>query len=131
MALASPGSGCVARYAVWPISVGADAGYGKGQDACWRAPNAAGRCEAHAPGAGFDCVSLARGIDSLALLTSRIVPLNAKGVVSFSYRHRPGLSAINCFERDDPDLIDDLIPREQSPSPQSTAALGCAASTRP
>ena len=25
----------------------------------------------------------------LALLTSRIVPLNAKGVVSFSYRHRP------------------------------------------
>lgn len=45
----------------------------------------------------------------LALLTSRIVPLNAKGVVSFSYRHRPGLSAINCFERDDLDLIDDLI----------------------
>ncbi|MCC6965471.1 MAG: hypothetical protein IT391_04205 [Nitrospira sp.] len=45
----------------------------------------------------------------LALLTSRIVPLKAAGVVSFSYRHRPGLSAINCFERDQLDLIDDLI----------------------
>ena len=33
--------------------------------------------------------------------------------MSFSYRHRPGLSAINCFERDDLDLIDDLI-RENS-----------------
>ena len=45
----------------------------------------------------------------LAFLTSRIVPLKAKGVVSFSYRHRPGLSAMNCFDRDDLDLIDDLI----------------------
>lgn len=45
----------------------------------------------------------------LALLTSRIVPLKAAGVVSFSYRHRPGLSAINCFDRDQLDLIDDLI----------------------
>jgi HEXXH motif-containing protein len=45
----------------------------------------------------------------LALLTSRIVPLRAKGVVSFSYRHRPGLSFINCFDRDNLDLIDDLI----------------------
>lgn len=45
----------------------------------------------------------------LALLTSRIVPLKARGVVSFSYRHRPGLSAINCFDRDQLDLIDDLI----------------------
>ncbi len=45
----------------------------------------------------------------LAFLTSRIVPLKAKGVVSFSYRHRPGLSAINCFDRDQLDLIDDLI----------------------
>ena len=45
----------------------------------------------------------------LALLTSRIIPLNAKGVVSFSYRHRPGLSFINCFDRDNLDLIDDLI----------------------
>jgi len=45
----------------------------------------------------------------LALLTSRIVPLKASGVVSFSYRHRPGLSVINCFDRDQLDLIDDLI----------------------
>ena len=45
----------------------------------------------------------------LTLLTTRIVPLKAKGVVSFSYRHRPGLSFINCFDRDHLDLIDDLI----------------------
>ncbi|MCP9446601.1 MAG: HEXXH motif-containing putative peptide modification protein [Nitrospira sp.] len=45
----------------------------------------------------------------LELLTSRIVPLKARGVVSFSYRHRPGLSFINCFDRDNLDLIDDLI----------------------
>jgi HEXXH motif-containing protein len=45
----------------------------------------------------------------LALLTSRVIPLAAPGVVSFSYRHRPGLSFINCFERDNLDLIDDLI----------------------
>lgn len=49
------------------------------------------------------------GHEVLALLTSYIVPLNANGVVSFSYRHRPGLSFINCFERDNLDLIDDLI----------------------
>lgn len=45
----------------------------------------------------------------LSLLTSRIIPLKATGVVSFSYRHRPGLSFINCFDRDNLDLIDDLI----------------------
>ena len=49
------------------------------------------------------------GHEVLSLLTSRIVPLRAKGVVSFSYRHRPGLSFINCFDRDNLDLIDDLI----------------------
>ncbi len=49
------------------------------------------------------------GQEILALLTTRIVPLKAKGVVSFSYRHRPGLSFINCFDRGDLDLIDDLI----------------------
>ncbi|HYM37935.1 MAG TPA: HEXXH motif-containing putative peptide modification protein [Nitrospiraceae bacterium] len=49
------------------------------------------------------------GYRNLAYLTNRIVPLKAKGVVSFSYRHRPGLSFINCFDRDDLDLIDDLI----------------------
>ncbi len=50
-----------------------------------------------------------RGQEVLALLTARIIPLKAKGVVSFSYRHRPGLSFINCFDRDNLDLIDDLI----------------------
>jgi len=49
------------------------------------------------------------GHQLLMLLTSRIVPLKAAGVVSFSYRHRPGLSMINCFDRDRLDLIDDLI----------------------
>jgi HEXXH motif-containing protein len=49
------------------------------------------------------------GGDVLTLLTSRIIPLKAEGVVSFSYRHRPGLSFINCFDRDSLDLIDDLI----------------------
>jgi len=41
------------------------------------------------------------GARLLGSLTSRIIPLKAKVVVSFSYRHRPGLSFINCFERDD------------------------------
>ena len=45
----------------------------------------------------------------LRLFTSRVIPLKAPGVVSFSYRHRPGLSFINCFDRDNLDLIDDLI----------------------
>jgi HEXXH motif-containing protein len=49
------------------------------------------------------------GQEVLALLTTRIIPLKAKGVVSFSYRHRPGLSFINCFDRDNLDLIDDVI----------------------
>ena len=49
------------------------------------------------------------GQEVFSLLTARILPLKAKGVVSFSYRHRPGLSFINCFDRDNLDLIDDLI----------------------
>jgi len=49
------------------------------------------------------------GTRNLALLSQRIVPLKAHSVVSFSYRHRPGLSFINTFERDGLDLIDDLV----------------------
>jgi hypothetical protein len=49
------------------------------------------------------------GHEILTLLTARFIPLRAKGVVSFSYRHRPGLSFINCFDRDNLDLIDDVI----------------------
>lgn len=49
------------------------------------------------------------GLGLLATLTWRIVPLQAKGVVSFSYRHRPGLSFVNLFDRSQLDLVDDLI----------------------
>jgi HEXXH motif-containing protein len=49
------------------------------------------------------------GASLVGSLTSRIVPLDAPGVVSFSYRHRPGLSFINTVERDDLDLIDDVV----------------------
>lgn len=61
--------------------------------------------------AAWQTIQLAwpEGHELLALLTSRIVPLQAKGVVSFSYRHRPGLSFINCFDRSNLDLIDDLV----------------------
>ncbi|HMU56026.1 MAG TPA: HEXXH motif-containing putative peptide modification protein [Nitrospira sp.] len=62
-------------------------------------------------GRAWEAIRLAwpEGHEVLALLTSRVIPLSAKGVVSFSYRHRPGLSFINCFDRDNLDLIDDLI----------------------
>ncbi len=49
------------------------------------------------------------GAALLAALTTRVVPLQARGVVSFSYRHRPGLSFLNVFDRGQLDLIDDLI----------------------
>lgn len=49
------------------------------------------------------------GYQNLTLLTARIIPLQATGVVSYSYRHRPGLSFINLFDRDQLDLSDDLI----------------------
>ena len=49
------------------------------------------------------------GASIVACLTTRIIPLKARGVVSFSYRHRPGLSFLNCFDRDDLDLVDDLV----------------------
>ena len=45
----------------------------------------------------------------VTLLTSHIVPLNAPGVVSLSYRHRPGLSCLNMRDRDQLDLLDDLV----------------------
>jgi HEXXH motif-containing protein len=49
------------------------------------------------------------GASNLACLTTRIVPLRAPGVVSYSYRHRPGVSFLNLFERNQLDLVDDLI----------------------
>lgn len=59
----------------------------------------------------LDIIRLAwpEGARNLAMLTTRVIPLRARGVVSFSYRHRPGLSFINCFDRNEFDLIDDLI----------------------
>ena len=59
----------------------------------------------------LDMIRLAwpEGAQNLAMLTARVTPLRARGVVSFSYRHRPGLSFINCFDRDQFDLVDDLI----------------------
>ncbi len=62
-------------------------------------------------GLAWDAIQISwpEGASLLRLFTSRLVPLQARGVVSFSYRHRPGLSFINTFERDQLDLIDDLI----------------------
>jgi len=49
------------------------------------------------------------GASNVSCLTTRIIPLKATGVVSFSYRQRPGLSFLNCFDRDELDLVDDLV----------------------
>ena len=78
MALASPGSGCVARYAVM-ISVGADAGLWKGQDACRRAPTWPNVARRMRRALASIASAWPEGDRLLALLTSRIVPLNAKG----------------------------------------------------
>ncbi|MBK9114036.1 MAG: hypothetical protein IPM88_21060 [Nitrospira sp.] len=51
-------------------------------------PARPGNCRTHATGTVCCCVRLAGGDRLLALLTSRVVPLKASGVVSFSYRHR-------------------------------------------
>ncbi|MEW5853346.1 MAG: HEXXH motif-containing putative peptide modification protein [Myxococcota bacterium] len=49
------------------------------------------------------------GFTNLQRFTSRVVPIMAPGVVSYSYRNRPQLSFINTFHRDQLDLVDDLI----------------------
>jgi len=41
--------------------------------------------------------------------TKYIVPINEKGIVSYSMQMLPGYSCINMFERDFVDLIDDLL----------------------
>lgn len=41
--------------------------------------------------------------------THTIVPVNESGIVSYSMQSLPGYSSINVFERDDVDLIDDLL----------------------
>src|SRR5207253_762319 len=50
-----------------------------------------------------------QGFRNLERFTTRIVPIKAKGVVSFSYRNRPQLSFINCYDRNQLDMVDDLI----------------------
>jgi len=91
------------------ITVGPTLVYGK--DRRPRSVKATDRQQVDRIARAWQTIRLAwpEGHEILALLTSRVIPLKAKGVVSFSYRHRPGLSFINCFDRDNLDLIDDLI----------------------
>ncbi|MGC4095834.1 MAG: HEXXH motif-containing putative peptide modification protein [Nitrospira sp.] len=92
-----------------PVTVGPTLVYGKNRQPRTVMPTAQRQVERIAR--AWQTIELAwpEGVDVLTLLTSRIVPLQAKDVVSFSYRHRPGLSFINCFDRGNLDLIDDLI----------------------
>ncbi|EQC52563.1 hypothetical protein [Bacteriovorax sp. DB6_IX] len=41
--------------------------------------------------------------------TKVIIPINEKGIVSYSMQSLPGFSSINTFERDFLDLLDDLL----------------------
>jgi len=92
-----------------PVSVGPMLVYGKDRQP--KAVKPTDRRQVERITRAWETIQLAwpEGQDLLALLTDRIVPLQANGVVSFSYRHRPGLSFINCFDRGNLDLIDDLI----------------------
>ncbi|MCH6556846.1 MAG: hypothetical protein IH803_01355 [Nitrospirae bacterium] len=83
--------------------------YGKDASPCRVAPPPPGLAERLQRALAVIESAWPAGGGNVACLTSRIVPLKARGVVSFSYRHRPGLSFINCFDRDALDLIDDLL----------------------
>lgn len=92
-----------------PLTVGPTLAYGKDRQpkaVISTAPTQVGRITR-----AWEAIKQAwpEGHALLELFTSRVIPLKAKGVVSFSYRHRPGLSFINCFDRDNLDLIDDLV----------------------
>ncbi|MGI4991145.1 aKG-HExxH-type peptide beta-hydroxylase [Halobacteriovorax sp. GFR7] len=41
--------------------------------------------------------------------TQNIIPINEKGIVSYSMQTLPGYSSINTYDRDDMDLMDDLL----------------------
>ncbi|MFG1493205.1 aKG-HExxH-type peptide beta-hydroxylase [Halobacteriovorax sp. ZH4_bin.1] len=41
--------------------------------------------------------------------TQTIIPINEKGIVSYSMQTLPGYSSINTYDRDDMDLMDDLL----------------------
>lgn len=92
-----------------PVTVGPTLVYGKDRQP--RRVKSTDRRQVERITRAWETIRLAwpDGHDVLALLTNRIIPLHARGVVSFSYRHRPGLSFINCFDRDNLDLIDDVI----------------------
>jgi hypothetical protein len=45
----------------------------------------------------------------LSHYTKTIIPINDSGIVSFSQQNFPSYSSINLFERDDIDLMDDLL----------------------
>ena len=92
-----------------PITVGPTLVYGKNRQPLSVKPT--DRRQVKRIARAWQTIKLAwpEGHEVLALLTSRIVPLQATGVVSFSYRHRPGLSFINCFDRGNLDLVDDVI----------------------
>lgn len=93
----------------WAITVGPTLAYGKDRQPKTVAATSADQVKRIKRAWTIIQEAWPEGHEVLALLTARIVPLKAKGVVSFSYRHRPGLSFINCFDRDNLDLIDDLI----------------------
>lgn len=47
--------------------------------------------------------------DTFTSFTNTIVPVNEPGIVSYSMQSLPGYSCINMFERDQIDLMDDLL----------------------
>ncbi|MBL7664159.1 MAG: hypothetical protein JNM93_03415 [Bacteriovoracaceae bacterium] len=47
--------------------------------------------------------------ERLKLFTSHIIPINDRGIVSYSSQELPGYSVINLYHRDDMDLLDDLL----------------------
>jgi HEXXH motif-containing protein len=105
----SQATGAALEAGQCPVTIGPTLVYGKDRQP--RAIVRTKQTEAERISRAWETIQAAwpEGAGVLALLTSRIVPLKAKGVVSFSYRHRPGLSFINCFDRDNLDLIDDVI----------------------
>lgn len=97
------------QTAAMPLTVGPTLHYGKNREP--RALSATDAMQQDRIARAWRAIRRAwpEGHALLALLTARVIPLRASGVVSFSYRHRPGLSFVNCFDRDNLDLIDDLI----------------------
>ncbi|HEX8750296.1 MAG TPA: HEXXH motif-containing putative peptide modification protein, partial [Nitrospira sp.] len=98
-----------ARTASGPLTVGPTLHYGRDREPKSVAPTKPKQIARIARACGLIKEAWPDGFELLELLTTRIIPLKATGVVSFSYRHRPGLSFINCFDRDNLDLLDDLI----------------------